>query len=89
LFGVGSEAELESGKGKSDAYAMTTTPAFTKRFTFEEYLACDDGTDTRYELVTWRTNSHKPENWATWGSNRISQCLLSSRNSPAKVGLDF
>ncbi|WP_026736358.1 Uma2 family endonuclease [Fischerella sp. PCC 9605] len=30
---------------------MTTTPAPTKRFTFEEYLAYDDGTDTRYELV--------------------------------------
>ncbi|NJP12376.1 MAG: Uma2 family endonuclease [Leptolyngbyaceae cyanobacterium RU_5_1] len=27
---------------------MTVT---TKRFTFEEYLAYDDGTDTRYELV--------------------------------------
>ncbi|MEH1794138.1 Uma2 family endonuclease [Nostoc sp.] len=30
---------------------MTTTPAVTKRLTFEEYLAYDDGTDTRYELV--------------------------------------
>jgi len=30
---------------------MTTTPAVTKRLTFEEYLAYDDGTDKRYELV--------------------------------------
>jgi Uma2 family endonuclease len=30
---------------------MTTTPAVSKRFTFEEYLAYDDGTDKRYELV--------------------------------------
>jgi Uma2 family endonuclease len=30
---------------------MTITPAFAKRLTFEEYLAYDDGTDTRYELV--------------------------------------
>ncbi|BAY75945.1 hypothetical protein NIES25_23940 [Nostoc linckia NIES-25] len=30
---------------------MTTTPEVTKRLTFEEYLAYDDGTDTRYELV--------------------------------------
>ncbi|GAX44784.1 hypothetical protein NIES4075_58030 [Tolypothrix sp. NIES-4075] len=30
---------------------MTTTPAVTKRLTLEEYLAYDDGTDTRYELV--------------------------------------
>ncbi|BAZ01250.1 hypothetical protein NIES37_52490 [Tolypothrix tenuis PCC 7101] len=30
---------------------MTTTPAVTKRLTFKEYLAYDDGTDTRYELV--------------------------------------
>ncbi len=29
---------------------MTQTPT-TKRLTFEEYLAYDDGTDTRYELV--------------------------------------
>lgn len=30
---------------------MTTTQAVTKRLTFAEYLAYDDGTDTRYELV--------------------------------------
>ncbi|WP_414574541.1 Uma2 family endonuclease [Anabaena sp. CCY 9402-a] len=30
---------------------MTTTPAVTKKFTVAEYLAYDDGTDTRYELV--------------------------------------
>ncbi|MCX7593009.1 MAG: Uma2 family endonuclease [Fischerella sp.] len=30
---------------------MTATPASTKKFTFEEYLNYDDGTDTRYELV--------------------------------------
>ncbi|AUB38030.1 hypothetical protein COO91_03987 [Nostoc flagelliforme CCNUN1] len=28
MFSVGGKAELESGKGKSDAYAMTTNPAF-------------------------------------------------------------
>ena len=30
---------------------MTITPAFTKRLTFEEYLAYNDGTNTRHELV--------------------------------------
>ncbi|ABA23801.1 Protein of unknown function DUF820 [Trichormus variabilis ATCC 29413] len=30
---------------------MATTPAVTKKFTFEEYLAYYDGTDTCYELV--------------------------------------
>jgi Uma2 family endonuclease len=30
---------------------MTTTPAVTKRLTFEEYLAYYDGSDKRYELV--------------------------------------
>jgi len=30
---------------------MITTAATTKRLTFEEYLAYNDGTDTRYELV--------------------------------------
>jgi len=30
---------------------MTQTTAPPKRFTFEAYLAYDDGTDTRYELV--------------------------------------
>jgi Uma2 family endonuclease len=30
---------------------MTATPRAIKRFTFKEYLAYDDGTDTRYELV--------------------------------------
>lgn len=43
MFSFGSEAELDN--------AMTTTPVVTKRFTFEEYLAYDDGTDRRYELV--------------------------------------
>ncbi len=45
MFGVGSKAESESSN------AMTTKPAVTKRLTFKEYLAYDDGTDTRYELV--------------------------------------
>jgi Uma2 family endonuclease len=49
LFSVGGEAELKLGEGKYNA--MTTTPAVTKRLTFEEYLAYDDGTDKRYELV--------------------------------------
>jgi Uma2 family endonuclease len=30
---------------------MTTTLGVSKRLTFEEYLAYDDGTDKRYELV--------------------------------------
>jgi len=30
---------------------MTATPAIAQKLTFEEYLAYDDGTDTRYELV--------------------------------------
>ncbi|MFN6513937.1 MAG: Uma2 family endonuclease [Nostoc sp. CreGUA01] len=30
---------------------MTTTPEVSKRLTFQEYLAYDDGTDIRYELV--------------------------------------
>lgn len=30
---------------------MLATPATTQRLTFEEYLAYNDGTDTRYELV--------------------------------------
>jgi hypothetical protein len=51
LFGVGSEAELESGKGKLDDHAITGTPAVAKGLTFEEYLAYDDGTDTHYELM--------------------------------------
>ncbi|MEA5603166.1 hypothetical protein [Nostoc sp. UHCC 0252] len=43
MLGVRGKAELESDKGKSDDRAMTTTPAVTKRLTFEEYLAYDDG----------------------------------------------
>jgi hypothetical protein len=35
LFGVGSEAELESGKGKLDDHAITGTPAVAKGLTFE------------------------------------------------------
>jgi len=30
---------------------MTATPPIAQKLTFEEYLAYDDGTDTRYELV--------------------------------------
>ncbi|WGV27929.1 Uma2 family endonuclease [Halotia branconii] len=30
---------------------MTTTPKVTRKFTFAEYLAYNDGTDTRYELI--------------------------------------
>ena len=32
-------------------FTMTTTKAVSKRFTFAEYLAYDDGTNTHYELV--------------------------------------
>lgn len=45
MFGVGGKTEPESSN------AMTITPAVTKRLTFEEYLAYEDGTHTRYELV--------------------------------------
>ncbi len=38
----------------------TTTPV-TKLFTFEEYLAYDDGTDARYELVDGKLVEMPPE----------------------------
>ena len=65
---------------------MTIT---TPKLTFEEYLAYDDGTDTRYELVNGELIPMSLGSGLTWGGNRISQSFFPSRNSPAKVGLDF
>jgi Uma2 family endonuclease len=38
-----------------------TTPSKTQCFTFDEYLAYDDGTDTRYELVDGELVEMPPE----------------------------
>lgn len=40
---------------------MTQTRSQTKRLTFEEYLAYDDGTDARYELVDGELIEMPPE----------------------------
>jgi len=48
---------------------MTTT---TKKFTLEEYLAYDDGTDTQYELVDGELVEMAPE---TRGNSRIALYL--------------
>lgn len=37
-------------------------PATSSTLTFEEYLAYDDGTDTRYELVDGVLRERPPEN---------------------------
>ncbi|MBW4646110.1 MAG: Uma2 family endonuclease [Goleter apudmare HA4340-LM2] len=49
---------------------MTTT---TKKLTLEEYLAYDDGTDTKYELVDGELIAMPPE---TSRNNRIALYLL-------------
>jgi Uma2 family endonuclease len=39
---------------------MTSTLPTKTLLTFEDYLAYDDGTDTRYELVDGELRSHAP-----------------------------
>jgi Uma2 family endonuclease len=51
---------------------QTTTPK-SKVFTFEEYLAYDDGTDIRYELVDGELVAMPPESQA---NNTIARGLL-------------
>jgi Uma2 family endonuclease len=50
-----------------------TTPSKTQCFTFEEYLAYDDGTDTRYELVDGELVEMPPESDENLG---IARTLL-------------
>lgn len=52
---------------------MTQTPAQTKLLTFDEYLAYDDGTDTRYELVDGELVEMPPESPA---NNRIAKRIF-------------
>ena len=52
---------------------MTQATPHTKFLTFEEYLAYDDGTDTRYELVDGELVEMPPESPE---NNRIAKRLL-------------
>jgi Uma2 family endonuclease len=52
---------------------MTQAAPQTKLLTFEEYLACDDGTDTRYELVDGELVEMSPESSE---NNKIAKRLL-------------
>ncbi len=52
---------------------MTQTPAQTKLLTFDEYLAYDDGTDTRYELVDGELIEMPPESPV---NNRIAKKIF-------------
>ncbi len=70
MLSIGGEGELKLGN------AMTTTPAVTKRLTFEEYLAYDDGTDKRYELVDGELIPMSLGSGQHGGGDRIYQCLL-------------
>jgi Uma2 family endonuclease len=55
-------------------YGRSTT--VTKKLTLEEYLAYDDGTDNRYELVDGELMEIPPE---TKRNNLIAIYLLSTR----------
>jgi Uma2 family endonuclease len=63
--------EIVLTTGLESAIAMTTV---TKKLTLEEYLAYDDGTDTRYELVDGELVEMSPESNR---NNRIALYLLS------------
>ncbi|MEH2453514.1 Uma2 family endonuclease [Nostoc sp.] len=65
---------------------MTIT---TPKLTFEEYLKYDDGTDTRCELVSGKLIPMSLGSGQHGAVTEFINSLLSSRNSLAKVGLDF